>query len=378
MKAGQPLVRARPGRRKVALEQAEAKLAQTVREVRALFATTAAAAKHRSTCASARGRARNRGPEPARSRSRAPAPCRAKNCTMPRDALTRARARRRSRASRSSRRNQALTDGTTVENHPDVLARRRAGARGVPRRRAHRAAGAGGRLRRQARGAARPARSAGHAADVDRPARPGLGRRQLQGSAAAQHAHRPAGEARRPTSTARRSVPRHASPASAPAPARPSRCCRRRTPPATGSRWCSACRCASRSTRSELAAHPLRVGLSMEAEVDVHEPGRQDARRRAAQPRAASADQRVRHARAPSADAEVQRDHRRQPRPRRGSAGSRAADAAPRVGRAPATSRTGRAPTAHATRTATAAQPTRPQRRRPPPAPAQRAGASRR
>ena len=31
--------------------------------------------------------------------------------------------------------------------------------------------------------------------------------------------------------------------------AAPSRCCPRRTPPATGSRWSSACRCASRSTR---------------------------------------------------------------------------------------------------------------------------------
>ena len=36
----------------------------------------------------------------------------------------------------------------------------------------------------------------------------------------------------------------HVAIASAPAPARSSRCCRRRTPPATGSRWCSACRCA--------------------------------------------------------------------------------------------------------------------------------------
>ena len=42
---------------------------------------------------------------------------------------------------------------------------------------------------------------------------------------------------------------RHGRAASAPAPARRSRCCRRRTPPATGSRSCSACRCASRSTR---------------------------------------------------------------------------------------------------------------------------------
>ena len=38
------------------------------------------------------------------------------------------------------------------------------------------------------------------------------------------------------------------SPASAPAPARSSRCSRRRTPPATGSRSCSACRSASAST----------------------------------------------------------------------------------------------------------------------------------
>ena len=46
-------------------------------------------------------------------------------------------------------------------------------------------------------------------------------------------------------------------------PGRPSRCCRRRTPPATGSRWCSACRCASsssprssRSTRCASACPP--------------------------------------------------------------------------------------------------------------------------
>jgi hypothetical protein len=73
-------------------------------------------------------------------------------------------------------------------------------------------------------------------------------------------------------------------PAWAPAPARPSRCCRRRTPPATGSRWCSACRCASRWTTAELAEHPLRVGLSMLVTVDTR-PERQalaDAAQRAA------------------------------------------------------------------------------------------------
>jgi membrane fusion protein (multidrug efflux system) len=83
----------------------------------------------------------------------------------------------------------------------------------------------------------------------------------------------------------KRSNTRARSPASASAPARPSRCCRRRTPPATGSRWCSACRCASRSTRAAGKEHPLRVGLSMDARVDVSEAGRQDAGRRAARRR---------------------------------------------------------------------------------------------
>jgi membrane fusion protein (multidrug efflux system) len=48
----------------------------------------------------------------------------------------------------------------------------------------------------------------------------------------------------------KRRVPRQGSRASAWAPARPSPCCRRRTPPATGSRSCSGCRCASRWTRA--------------------------------------------------------------------------------------------------------------------------------
>ncbi len=85
------------------------------------------------------------------------------------------------------------------------------GARGVPRLRAHAAAGAGLGVRRQAHGAGRPARRAGRAADVDRAARPALGRRQLQGSAAAQHAHRPAGDAHGGRVRRRRHVSRHGS-----------------------------------------------------------------------------------------------------------------------------------------------------------------------
>ena len=65
----------------------------------------------------------------------------------------------------------------------------------------------------------------------------------------ADDARRPAGRAhRRPLRQQGRRITAR-SRASAPAPARRSRCCRRRTRPATGSRSCSACRCASRSIR---------------------------------------------------------------------------------------------------------------------------------
>ncbi|MFO1268525.1 MAG: hypothetical protein U1F67_18235 [Rubrivivax sp.] len=43
-----------------------------------------------------------------------------------------------------------------------------------------------------------------------------------------------------------------------------SRCCRRRTPPATGSRWCSACRCASKPMPSS-SLLPVAHGLVDEA-----------------------------------------------------------------------------------------------------------------
>ena len=50
--------------------------------------------------------------------------------------------------------------------------------------------------------------------------------------------------------------------------ARSSRCCRPRTPPATGSRSCSASRCASRSPDGRTAP-PLRAGMSTEVEIDT-------------------------------------------------------------------------------------------------------------
>jgi membrane fusion protein (multidrug efflux system) len=52
---------------------------------------------------------------------------------------------------------------------------------------------------------------------------------------------------------------------------RPSRSCRRKMPRATGSRSCSACRCASGSIRNDLKAHPLRVSLSVNVTVDVRD-----------------------------------------------------------------------------------------------------------
>ncbi|MBL0087756.1 MAG: hypothetical protein IPP44_14140 [Ideonella sp.] len=48
----------------------------------------------------------------------------------------------------------------------------------------------------------------------------------------------------------------------------PSRCCRRRTPRATGSGGAARARARGLDAR-QLAEHPLRVGLSMEADVDV-------------------------------------------------------------------------------------------------------------
>ena len=124
----------------------------------------------------------------------------------------RARRRRRPRSPAARQQlatNQSLTDGTTVEKHPNV---ERAAAKVREAYLAYAradAAGAGVGLRRQAHRAGRPARRAGRAADVDHPARPGLGRRELQGSPAAPDAHRPAGDADRRRLRQQRRVPRH-------------------------------------------------------------------------------------------------------------------------------------------------------------------------
>ena len=192
----------------MALAQAQAALAQTVREVRTLYVGQLdVVGQHRA----ARGRRR---------RARSAELARAEDDLARRQTLaesgavsgeemnhaqigasaTRApRSRPREAALTAARQqlatNQSLTEGTTVEKHPNV---ERAAAKVREAYLAYAradAAVAGVGLRRQAHGAGRPARRAGRAADVDHSARPGLGRRQLQGSPAAPDAHRPAGDA---------------------------------------------------------------------------------------------------------------------------------------------------------------------------------------
>ena len=123
---------------------------------------------------------------------------------------------------------------------------------------------AGRRHRRATQRAGRPARRRRHAADGDRAARHGVwvdaNFKEVQ--LADMRVGQPATLIADVYGTERH-VPRHGR--------RPRRGHRqrlraaaaRRTPPATGSRSCSACRCASRSIPQELAEHPLRVGLSM-------------------------------------------------------------------------------------------------------------------
>ena len=129
-----------------------------------------------------------------------------------------------------------------------------------------------------------------------------------------QHAHRPAGQAEGGPVRQQGRVPTAASPASAPAPARPSRCCRRRTPPATGSRWCSACRCASSSTRSSWPS----IRCASACRWRRRSTSRRRTARRCSVPRrrAAAARPQAFEPQRAQADKLVQRDHRRQPRPR--------------------------------------------------------------
>ena len=186
VKAGQALVAARPGRRAGGARAGRgAARARPCARCAACSPRRAPAARPTSQRARSRPRARERRPGAART-------ARQLRRGIGKEEVA-ARARRGSqraggagRGARAARR-QPRARGPHHGREPSRRAKRRgAGARGLPRLRAHRAAGAGVRLRRQAQRAGRPARAPGHAADGGRAARPGLGRRQLQGSAAAQ------------------------------------------------------------------------------------------------------------------------------------------------------------------------------------------------
>ena len=261
VKAGQPLVQLDPADAKVALDQAEAALAQAVRQARTLYANNgslaaqialreADVAKANSDIARAADDLKRResltGNGAVSKEELNHAQTQLANA---KSALAAAQAGVIAAREQLSS-NQALTEGTSIEQHPSVqvaaakvreaflASQRTALMAPVDGYVARRTVQLGQRVRRR------------HAADVGGAAEPGLGRCELQGSAAAQHPHRPAGDAGgRPVRQEGR-LPRHASPAWASARARRFRCCPRRTPPATGSRWCSACRCASRSTPS--------------------------------------------------------------------------------------------------------------------------------
>ncbi|KAF1066134.1 MAG: Multidrug export protein EmrA [Variovorax sp.] len=98
VKAGQPLVQLDPADAKVALEQAEAALAQTVRQTRMLYANNGSLAAQVTLRQSDIVKAQSASPRPrttcsAAARCRATARCRRKNSTMPRPRLPTPRAR---------------------------------------------------------------------------------------------------------------------------------------------------------------------------------------------------------------------------------------------------------------------------------------------
>ena len=119
VKAGSTLVELDPADAKIALEQADAKLAKTVRDVRGLFATTAqlkANVDMRSAELARASEDLNRRERLARSGAVS-----GEELQHARDALTGAKASLIA-AQQELAANQARVDRTSVENHPDVLA----------------------------------------------------------------------------------------------------------------------------------------------------------------------------------------------------------------------------------------------------------------
>ena len=119
VKAGTPLVKLDPSDAKIALEQADAKLAKTVRDVRGLFATTAELKANVDMRDAELARASE--DLARRERLAHSGAVSGEELQHARDALTSAKAALAA-AQQQLAANQARVDRTTVENHPDVLA----------------------------------------------------------------------------------------------------------------------------------------------------------------------------------------------------------------------------------------------------------------
>ncbi len=155
VKAGQLLVRLDQADAKVALDEAEAQLAKTVREVRSLLGTSAqlqasVAMRQSDLDRASADLAR-------RERLASSGAISGEEMQHARDALDSAKAGLLA-AKQQLTANRVRVDHTTVEDHPDVQECQRSGARRVFHVRAHRSACAGRRLRGQACGTARAAR----------------------------------------------------------------------------------------------------------------------------------------------------------------------------------------------------------------------------
>ena len=390
VKAGQPLVRLDPADAQVALDQAEAQLAQTVREVRTLFANNgtlkaqialreADLARAQSDVARAQddvSAARAAGRAPARS-------ARKSSTTSRRSSPPRKSAVAAAQSARDAAREQLAIEPVADRGHPGraasrtCCAPRRGCARPTSRsQRAELLAPVDGYVAKRSVQLGQRVQAGAPLMSVVA-LEPGLGRRQLQGRPAARTCASASRSSSRPTSTARRSTTTARSRASAPAPARRSRCCRRRTRPATGSRWCSACRCASRSTRRSSPSIRCASACRWTRRSTSRNTDGTHARRRRAAP-ARGADRASSTSGNEQADAEVQQDHRRQPRPR-AAARRRAAATAPRR-RAPRATRRHRSRTGAAAAAADALMAARdavaaPRPAQPPPAPRRRRAA---
>ena len=196
VKAGAPLVALDRADAEVALAQAQAVLAQTVREVRSLYSANATGSANvtlrQAEVTRARADLAKAEDDLARRQGlKASGAVSGEELNHAQSGVSNASAALAATqaalvaAQQQLATSQNLTDGATVRNASERRARRGESARGISGLCAHGAAGAGLGLCGEADRAGRPAGRAGRAVDGDRSARPGLGRRQFQGGPAA-------------------------------------------------------------------------------------------------------------------------------------------------------------------------------------------------